>query len=193
MGLIMKKIILTVLLAFSALSLHAEESKPVQILLTTSMGDIKMELYPDKAPKSVANFSNYVKAKHYDGLVFHRVIKGFMIQAGGFNEYMSPREPSGRPVRNEAYNGLKNVRGSVAMARTNDPDSAMAQFFINSVDNHFLDRSGQNAGYTVFGKVIEGMDVVDKISAVPTGQVGPYGDVPRKPIHIVSARIIGDE
>lgn len=189
----MKHTIFAIFLALTTLFAQADDNKPVQVLLNTDFGDIKLELYPDKAPKSVANFSSYVKAKHYDGLVFHRVIKGFMIQAGGFNEYMSPREPSGRPVRNESYNGLKNVRGSVAMARTSDPDSAMAQFFINSVDNAFLDRSGQNPGYTVFGKVIDGMDVVDKISNVSTGQVGPFGDVPRKPIHIISVQIIGNE
>ncbi|WP_461481797.1 peptidylprolyl isomerase [Porticoccus sp.] len=189
----MKQTIFAILLAMTTLFAQADDSKPVQVLFNTDMGDIKLELYPDKAPKSVANFSNYVKAKHYDGLVFHRVIKGFMIQAGGFNEYMSPREPTGRPVRNESYNGLKNVRGSVAMARTSDPDSAMAQFFINSVDNSFLDRDGQNAGYAVFGKVIEGMDVVDKISNVPTGQVGPFGDVPRTAVHIISAQIVGAE
>ncbi|TNE76071.1 MAG: peptidyl-prolyl cis-trans isomerase [Gammaproteobacteria bacterium] len=189
----MKNIIFAIFLSAFALVVQADDSKPVQVLLNTDLGDIKLELYPDKAPKTVANFRNYVEAKHYDGLIFHRVIKGFMVQAGGFNEYMSPREPSGKPIRNESYNGLKNVRGSVAMARRGDPDSAMAQFFINSVNNAFLDRNGQNAGYAVFGKVIEGMEVVDEISNVPTGQVGPFGDVPRKPIHIISARILGEE
>lgn len=189
----MKNTLIAIFLALTALTVQADDNKPVQVLLNTDMGEIRLELYPDKAPKTVANFSNYVKAKHYDGLVFHRVIQGFMIQAGGFNEYMSPRAPSGKPVKNESYNGLKNTRGTIAMARTSDPDSAMAQFFINSVNNSFLDRNGQNAGYAVFGKVTAGMDVVDKISDVPTGQVGPYADVPRKPIHIISASIIGDE
>lgn len=189
----MKKLFLTFVFALTAIAAQAQDNQPVQVLLDTDMGDIKLELYPDKAPKTVANFKNYVNDKHYDGLVFHRVIKGFMIQAGGFNEYMSPRTPSGRPVKNEAYNGLKNVRGSVAMARRSDPDSAMAQFFINSVDNAFLDRTAQNPGYTVFGKVIEGMDVVDKIANVATGKVGPFSDVPRKPVHINSARIVEAE
>jgi len=151
----------------------------------TSEGRIVVEVLPDKAPKTVANFVQYVKDGFYDGTIFHRVIKGFMIQGGGFTPAMV-QKPTRPPVPIESNNGQKNVRGSVAMARTSDPNSATAQFFINVVDNAFLDYPGQDgAGYTVFGRVVEGMDVVDKIRAVPTGG----GDVPRTPVLIKSARI----
>jgi len=158
---------------------------PVRVVFETSEGRIVVEVLPDKAPKTVANFVQYVKDGFYDGTIFHRVIKGFMIQGGGFTPAMV-QKPTRPPVPIESNNGQKNVRGSVAMARTSDPNSATAQFFINVVDNAFLDYPGQDgAGYTVFGRVVEGMDVVDKIRAVPTGG----GDVPRTPVLIKSARI----
>ena len=155
------------------------------VTLDTSMGKIVLELYPDKAPKTVANFLAYVKAHHYDGTLFHRVIPGFMIQGGGFASDMTEK-PTKPPVKNESSNGLSNDRGTIAMARTQAVDSATAQFFINVKDNKMLDYPA-NGGYTVFGKVIEGMDVADKIVAVPTTTKGPYADVPKEPIKIVKA------
>lgn len=172
------------------LSTMATLAAPVQVLLKTSMGDIQLALDPEKSPTTVDNFVKLVNNKHYDGLIFHRVIQGFMIQAGGFNEYMSPREPASKSIKNESYNGLKNHRGTVAMARASDPNSARAQFFINLEDNWNLDKTPQNPGYAVFGKVTKGMDVVDKIASVPVGQVGPHGDVPRKPVRIIEATLL---
>ena len=148
--------------------------------LHTNHGIIKLELDAEKAPKSVENFLNYVKAGHYDNTVFHRVIDGFMIQGGGFEPGMK-QKPTEAPVTNEANNGLKNVKGSVAMARTNDPHSATAQFFINVNDNDFLNHSSptpQGWGYAVFGKVVKGQDVVDAIKAVRTTRKGFHDDVP---------------
>ena len=143
--------------------------EPVKVLMKTSMGEITLELDSDKAPKTVANFLGYVDEGFYDGTVFHRVISGFMIQGGGLGQDME-KKPTRDPVENEAKNGLKNVRGSIAMARTNDPHSATAQFFINHKDNANLDYpSFDGWGYAVFGKVTDGMDVVDAIAAVPTG------------------------
>jgi cyclophilin family peptidyl-prolyl cis-trans isomerase len=160
-------------------AVHAQGKKPVKITMETSLGTIKLQLDAEKAPKSVANFVEYAKAGHYDGVVFHRVIKGFMIQGGGYDESFSQR-PTRAPIQNEAANGLKNVRGSIAMARTGDPHSATAQFFINHADNAFLDYPGRDGwGYAVFGKVTAGMDVVDKIAETPTGGAPPFGrDVP---------------
>jgi cyclophilin family peptidyl-prolyl cis-trans isomerase len=156
------------------------------------MGNIKVELYPDKAPISVKNFLAYVKEGHYDGLVFHRVIRGFMIQGGGFTPDMKEKRPAHPPIKNEAGNGLKNERGTVAMARTGVVDSATAQFFINVVNNDFLNHandSPQGFGYAVFGKVIEGLDVVDKIRSVPTGKVKMFSDVPKEPVTILKATV----
>ena len=161
------------------------------VLLETTSGDILIELFPDKAPKTVANFLAYVEAGHYNGTIFHRVIKNFMIQGGGFAPGMD-QKPTQAPIENEAANGLKNKRGSIAMARTNDPHSATAQFFINVVDNDFLDfkaPSGQGWGYCVFGEVVEGMDVVDKIRAVRTGSAGMHRDVPAEPVLIKKASL----
>jgi cyclophilin family peptidyl-prolyl cis-trans isomerase len=146
------------------------------VVVETDLGDIEIELAEDKAPKSVANFLQYVDAEHYAGTVFHRVIPGFMAQGGGYDGSME-KKPVKEPVENEADNGLKNERGTVAMARTSDPHSATAQFFINVKDNGFLDHTGKNAsgwGYAVFGKVTSGMDVVDKIVGVKTGAKGPF-------------------
>ncbi len=164
-----------------------------QVKLTTDLGDIVVELYAEKAPLTVANFVNYVNSKHYEGTVFHRVIKGFMVQGGGFykNLNMKPTLP---PIQNEADNGLKNLRGTIAMARTNDPHSATAQFFINLEDNSFLDHKDKSLrgwGYTVFGKVVEGMDVVNKMGDSETGARGPFSsDVPLRSISILSATVI---
>ncbi|MES2883172.1 MAG: peptidylprolyl isomerase [Pseudomonadota bacterium] len=157
-----------------------------KILLETSAGNITLELDAVKAPKSVANFVAYVKSGHYDGTVFHRVIKGFMVQGGGFNK--DGQKSTSTPIQNEGGNGLKNLRGTVAMARTNDPHSATAQFFINHADNDFLNAGARGEwGYAVFGKVIEGMDVVDQIAITPTGAQ----DVPKTPITIIKATIVG--
>ncbi len=162
------------------------------IKLTTNHGVISLELNVEKAPKTVANFLAYVAAGHYDNTVFHRVIKNFMIQGGGFEPNMN-QKPCQAPIENEAANGLKNKRGTVAMARTNDPHSATAQFFINTVDNDFLDfksPSGQGWGYCVFGEVVEGLDVVDKIRAVKTGNKGFHQDVPVEDVIIEKAEIV---
>lgn len=162
------------------------------VVMKTGKGDIKLELDADKAPNTVANFLTYVESGHYDGTIFHRVIDGFMIQGGGFTRDFKQKETRS-PVKNEAGNGLKNVRGTIAMARTSDPHSATAQFFINVSDNGFLDHSAptpQGWGYCVFGRVVEGMDVVDAIKSVPTGQLGPHGDVPREVIEITGVQIV---
>jgi cyclophilin family peptidyl-prolyl cis-trans isomerase len=154
------------------------------------MGKIKVELYPDKAPVTVENFLVYVKEGHYDGLVFHRVIRDFMIQGGGFTKEMKEKRPSRSPIKNEAGNGLSNDRGTLAMARTAVVDSATAQFFINVVNNDFLnhtDETSRGFGYAVFGKVIEGMDIVDKIRSVPTENQRMLQDVPREPVTILKA------
>jgi peptidyl-prolyl cis-trans isomerase B (cyclophilin B) len=160
--------------------------------LHTNHGVIKLELDAEKAPKSVENFLNYVKAGHYDNTVFHRVIDGFMIQGGGFEPGMK-QKPTAEPITNEANNGLKNVNGSIAMARTNDPHSATAQFFINVNDNDFLNHSSptpQGWGYAVFGKVVEGLDIVEKIKKVKTGSKGFHQDVPADDVVIEKAVIV---
>ena len=161
-----------------------------KVLIKTNLGEMTVELYPDKAPKTVENFLAYVNGKFYDGTIFHRVIDNFMIQGGGFTADMN-QKATHAPVKNEAGNGLSNARGTIAMARTSDPDSATAQFFINVKDNRSLDRSGDSpsaAGYAVFGKVTAGLDVVDKIKDVPTGVKGGMGDVPTTPVVIESIR-----
>lgn len=163
------------------------------ILMKTSEGEIKLELDPEKAPKTVENFLSYVKEGHYTGTIFHRVIGDFMIQGGGFTAAMQ-QKPAPRMVENEAKNGLKNVIGSIAMARTSAPHSASAQFFINVEDNAFLDYPGQDGwGYCVFGKVVEGMDVVNKIKKVQTRIFNGMRDVPVEPIIIESVSIIEDK
>jgi len=163
-----------------------------KVLFKTSQGDITIELYPAKAPVTVQNVLDYVEAKFYDGLIFHRVIPNFMIQCGGMDAEM--RQKSGNPaIKNEAGNGLKNTRGSVAMARTNVVDSATSQFFINLKDNAFLnhkDDTPQGFGYCVFGKVVAGMDVVDAIAKVATANKRGHGDVPVEPVTILSATVV---
>ncbi len=160
------------------------------VKIATSMGDIVVQLDAAKAPKTVDNFLQYAKSGHYNGTVFHRVIDGFMIQGGGMTPDLKEK-PTRAPIPLESRNGLSNVRGTLAMARTNVPDSATAQFFINVKDNGFLDaaRSPDGNGYAVFGKVTTGMDVVDKIRKVQTGQKGPYGDVPVQAVTIKQATI----
>ena len=169
-----------------AASTNQPEENPV-VTIETSKGRIQLELYPDQAPLTVKNFLQYVEAKQYDGTIFHRVISGFMIQGGGFTKDFA-QKPTRAPVKNEAANGLKNERGTLAMARTSDIDSATAQFFINVADNDFLNHkspSPQGFGYCVFGKVTEGMDVVDKIKGVATTSRGPYENVPVEAVEIL--------
>jgi len=166
-----------------------------KVKFTTTAGDIVVEVYPDKAPKTVANFLQYVRDKHYDGTIFHRVIDRFMIQGGGFDRNMveKPTRPPVVHEGREAYaRGLRNEVGTIAMARTSDPNSATSQFFINVADNtRTLDPPGPNApGYTVFGRVVSGMDVVNKIKGVQTGNSGMYSDVPVTPVVIQSATIV---
>jgi cyclophilin family peptidyl-prolyl cis-trans isomerase len=181
----------SVFLAGAALA-QTQAANP-KVLFKTTKGDITIELYPDKAPITVKNILDYVNDKFYDGLIFHRVIPNFMIQCGGLTAEMSQK--SGKaPIKNEAGNGLKNSRGTVAMARTDVVDSATSQFFINLKDNSFLNHQNetpQGFGYCVFGKVVSGMDVVDAIAKVPTGSKRGHGDVPLEPITILSAEVIG--
>lgn len=171
--------------ALTSFSVQAE----VNLIMKTSMGDIELALDDDKAPVTVANFVDYAKAGHFDGLIFHRVIPNFMIQGGGMDSKMQQRETRA-PITNESNNGLSNQRGTIAMARTNDPNSATSQFFINTVNNTNLDGRGSRPGYAVFGRVSRGMEVVDRISAVETGNRGYYRDVPVEPIVINSVELV---
>lgn len=173
---------------------HADmtTSQTATVQMHTSKGQITLELYPDKAPRTVENFVTYTREGFYDGTIFHRVIPGFVIQGGGFIPDMTEK-PTHEPIRNEANNGLKNEPGTIAMARTQDPHSATSQFFINVKDNAPLNFSSQTPsgwGYTVFGKVTEGMDVVNAIVNVPTGNHGPHQDVPVEPVIIEKAVIV---
>lgn len=171
--------------ALTALTLEAADP---QVLLKTNKGDITIALFQDKAPISVKNFLSYADEKFFDGTIFHRVIKGFMVQGGGMTADMHEKSAK-PPIKNEAANGLKNKRGTLAMARTPEIDSATCQFFINLVDNSFLDHQSNDPekfGYAVFGKVVAGMDVVDAIAGVPTGSKGGHQDVPREPVTILS-------
>ncbi len=204
----MLKSLLTALLLIVPLTVLAQTAKPTptasvapvaepQVLLHTSQGDITLELYPGKAPKSVANFLQYVRDGFYDGTLLHRVIPGYLVQGGLYNRELQPKRT--RPaIPSEADNGLSNLRGTIAVARGADPNSGTAQFFFNLVDNRRLDfvgnQSGLTWGFAVFGKVIKGMDVLDKIAAVPTRPLGPFaGDVPNPLVVIESARVIGEE
>jgi peptidyl-prolyl cis-trans isomerase A (cyclophilin A) len=180
--------------AFRAGEAHAAGGNPV-VVLDTSMGPISIELDQTRAPVSVDNFLKYVDSGFFNGLVFHRVMPGFMIQGGGLDENLRDKNEGLRPpIKNEASNGLTNQRGTIAMARTSDPNSATSQFFINLVDN--TNKLGPGDvdpfGYAVFGRVIAGMDVVDKIAQVPTAKRGPHGDVPLKPVYIKSAKRKGN-
>ncbi len=199
-------ILFAMTLGFAAVGAYADEKaaeKPTEqatsgdkmstILIKTTKGNIKIELDAKAAPKTVENILAYVKEGFYEGTIFHRVIPGFMVQGGGMNEAMKEKADKRPPVKNEANNGLKNDRGTVAMARTNDPHSASSQFFINVSNNDFLNfrsESPQGWGYAVFGKVVEGMDVVDDIVKVKTGNVGPHGDVPVEPIFMNKVSVV---
>lgn len=163
-----------------------------KVLIETSKGNITVELFAGNAPASAQNFLSYVNAGFYDGVIFHRVIPGFMIQGGGMLPDMTEK-PRGKPIQNEADNGLKNLRGTLAMARTMEPHSAGSQFFINVKDNYFLNHRGKSMegwGYAVFGQVLDGMQVVDAIVAVPRGSVGPHDDVPLEPVIIKKASVL---
>jgi peptidyl-prolyl cis-trans isomerase B (cyclophilin B) len=191
----MKGLLVAVLSCAVAMTVGSEANaagKNPQVKLTTTMGDIVLELYPDKAPATVANFLQYVKDGFYNGTVFHRVISTFMIQGGGMDADLKQKATRG-PIKNEADNGLKNEPYTVAMARTQDPNSATGQFFINVGDNKFLnhkDKTIPGWGYAVFGRVIQGQDVVDKIKAVPTGRQGMHDDVPTTTVTITKATIV---
>jgi len=176
-------------------SMCAYAKENPMVTLSTSMGDVKLELYADKAPVTVKNFLDYAKAGYYDGTIFHRVIPGFMIQGGGLAPDMQDkREGQKPPIKNESSNGLKNETGTVAMARTSAPDSATSQFFINVKDNSFLDKekAQDGVGYAVFGKVVEGMDVVRKIEQVKTATKGPHQNVPVDAVTIKSVKVAGE-
>ena len=171
---------------------NADTNPTPRVKLSTSLGDIVVQLDPAKAPTTVDNFLQYVKSKHYDGTIFHRVIGGFMIQGGGFTPDMV-QKPTQPAIALEARNGLKNDRYTIAMARTGEPNSATSQFFINVVDNAMLNAPNPDGfGYAVFGKVVEGSDVVDKIKAVPTGNKGPFQNVPNTPVLIQSASLLSN-
>ena len=199
----MLKSLLAILILILPLSLSAQTAKPEpaaappQVLLHTSQGDITLELYPDKAPKSVANFLQYVRDGFYDGTLLHRAIPGYLVQGGLYTRDLQPKRT--RPaVASEADNGLSNLRGTLAVARGADPNSGTAQFFFNLVDNRRLDYAGNQSGltwgYTVFGKVTKGMDVVDKIAALPTRALGPFAaDVPNPLVLIESASVVGEQ
>lgn len=184
----MRRYLLPALAVVLCSVLPAKAENPM-VVIKTSLGSIKVELYPDKAPVTVKNFLGYVDDKFYDGTVFHRVIPTFMIQGGGFEPGMKQKKTKAE-IKNESDNGLSNKKGTLAMARTSVPDSATAQFFINVKDNDFLDKANarDRVGYCVFGKVVEGMDVVDKIKAVETTNKGGHGDVPVKDVVIESIR-----
>lgn len=181
----LKKLTLAACSVLFAGSLLAAENP--KVLLTTSLGEIEIELNAEKAPVSTANFLSYVDSGYYAGTQFHRVIPGFMVQGGGFDASMQQKDTLA-PIKNEADNGLHNVRGTLAMARTQVRDSATSQFFINHKDNAFLDNGSRDFGYAVFGKVTRGMDVVDKIAQVPTANRGGHQNVPREPVLITAAK-----
>ena len=185
-----KMFIIAVMVLVSASFACAEGKKNPVVVMETSLGNVKMELFEKEAPLSVKNFLDYTANGFYNGTVFHRVIAGFMIQGGGFSSEFKQKTTKA-PIKNEAFNGLKNQRGTLAMARTGAPDSATSQFFINVVDNDMLNRPNPDGhGYAVFGKVIEGMDVVDKIKAVRTGMSRGFQDVPVEQVVIKSIKVV---
>lgn len=187
------KVMLVCFVALSMMVGTARAANPV-VLVETSAGNFKIELFEDKAPVTVKNFLKYVDDKHYDGTIFHRVISDFMIQGGGFEPGMKEKKTRD-PIKNESSNGLSNLKYTVAMARTSEPDSATAQFYVNVKDNTFLDKekAADGVGYCVFGRVIEGKDVVDKIKDVETGKSGGFKDVPTKDVTIKSVRVVKEE
>lgn len=181
----LKKLLLTGCMLL--MTTHAFAADNPHVVINTSLGEIELELEAEKAPITVNNFLDYVDAERYDGTIFHRVIANFMIQGGGFDRYMQQKATKAA-IKNEANNGLKNTRGTVAMARTQAPDSATMQFFINHADNDFLDHSSRDFGYAVFAKVVRGMDVVDQIAQVKTSSYGMHQNVPIDPIVINSIK-----
>ena len=181
-----------IFLTLISFNTYAENSMNPKVKLTTSMGDIVLVLDAEKAPITVENFTTYVGNGHYDGVIFHRIIPGFMVQGGGMEPGMKERSTLS-PIQNEADNGLKNDKGTIAMARTNDPHSATAQFFINLTDNDFLNHTGKDLrgwGYAVFGEVTEGIDVVEAMGKVETGSAGFHQDVPKEDVVIIKAEIV---
>lgn len=185
-------ILFTLLTTLATTGASADDTPLPKVRMETSAGAFTLELRPDLAPETVANFLRYVREGFYEGTVFHRVIAGFMIQGGGFDETLT-RKPTHPPIVNEARPELPNLRGTIAMARTRNPDSATSQFFINVVDNNFLDAGVNGPGYAVFGKVIDGMEVVDTIAAVRTGYTRGMSDVPVEPVVIRSAAVISGD
>jgi peptidyl-prolyl cis-trans isomerase B (cyclophilin B) len=188
----LKKLITLIFITLLSFNTYAENSMNPKVKLTTNMGDIVLELDAEKAPVTVENFLNYVKNGHYNGLIFHRIIPNFMVQGGGLEPGMKER-PNLSPIQNEADNGLKNDKGTIAMARTNEPHSATSQFFINLKDNDFLnhtDKDQRGWGYTVFGQVVEGIDVVDTMGTAQTGTVAGQGDVPNEDVLLIKAEIV---
>lgn len=182
---------ITATLSLAAATGCSQQPKHPQVTFETSVGDFTLELYPDKAPVTVQNFLTYAGEGFYEGTIFHRVIKDFVAQGGGFDDKMKQKKTHD-PIKNEADNGLKNDVGTVAMARTGDPDSASSQFFINLKNNDFLnhrDKSQSGWGYCVFGKVIKGMEAVNKMAQVQTGRVGPFDDVPKEPITVTKVSV----
>jgi peptidyl-prolyl cis-trans isomerase B (cyclophilin B) len=188
----LKYLISLIFITLLSFNTYAENNMNPKVKLTTSMGDIVLELNAEKAPNTVENFVNYVENGQYDGLIFHRIIPGFMVQGGGMEPGMNER-PNLSPIENEADNGLKNNKGTIAMARTNDPHSATSQFFINLGDNDFLNHTGKDPsgwGYAVFGEVVEGADVVEAMGTVQTGTVAGHGDVPNVDVVLIKAEIV---
>ena len=191
-----KCFVLSLIVCFSVFAVHANQQleNKIMIKLSTSMGEITLELDAEDAPITVGNFLSYVDSGHYDNTIFHRVIPGFVIQGGGMASGMQEKG-TGTPIQNEADNGLKNLTGAICMARTNDPHSATAQFFINLKDNQFLDHTEKTEsgwGYAVFGRVVSGMDVVEKIAAVETGNVGYHSDVPLEDVVLEKVQRVAD-
>lgn len=185
----LRRFLFTALLCLPGLGLAQNEER--MVVFHTNLGDITIELYREQAPKTTANFLAYVKNGFYDGTIFHRVIPGFVIQGGGFDQSLR-RKPTRAPIENEAANGLGNKLGTLSMARTNDPASATSQFFINLANNEPLDRTDDNPGYAVFALVVDGMDVVYDIASIPTGPAGPFQqDVPQEMAVIESAEVVG--
>ncbi|MGV3346637.1 peptidylprolyl isomerase A [Enterobacteriaceae bacterium LUAb1] len=182
-------VIAALVISAVSLSVSARAKEAPHVLLTTSEGTIELELNQQQAPVSVKNFVNYVNKGFYNNTIFHRVIPGFMIQGGGFTTDMQ-QKTTNDPIENEAYNHLLNRRGTISMARTAEKDSATSQFFINVTNNAFLDHGQRDFGYAVFGKVVKGMDVADKIAQVPTKNIGPYQNVPVKSVVILSAKML---
>ena len=184
----LQKLTKTIFLSICLLTAYSNAAANTLVTIITNQGEIEVQLYDEKAPKTVENFKDYANAGFYNGTIFHRVIPNFMIQGGGFEPGMV-KKATNAPVVNEAQPFIPNKRGTLAMARTNDPNSATSQFFINVVNNNFLNKSAAQAGYAVFGEVIKGMEVVDAIANVKTGRKGPYGDVPANDIVIESVTI----